>query len=103
MLYADVNEIIIGNKINARRTVKVHGPLSVGVSNPDPTVDLTVKGNVSFANKKFITGLSAPTAGTYNVGDICWNEMPQTGNYVGWVCVNTGAPGVWAPFGAIGK
>lgn len=103
VLYADVNEIIIGNKINARRSVKVHGPLSVGVSNPDPTVDLTVKGNVSFANKKFITGLNAPTTGTYNAGDICWNEVPQTGNYVGWVCINTGAPGVWAPFGAIGK
>jgi hypothetical protein len=103
VFYADVNEINVGNKSNVRRPVKIYGPVSVGVSNPDPEVDLTVKGNVSFANKKFITGLAAPKEGTFNQGDICWNEDPQSDNYIGWVCVAEGAPGTWMPFGAIAR
>jgi len=101
VFYADTNEINIGNKNNVRRPVKVYGPLSVGVNNPDPEVDFTVKGNVSFGNKKFITGNVAPTQGTFSKGDICWNNEPQNGNYIGWVCVTEGAPGIWLPFGAI--
>lgn len=99
--YADTNEIAIGDKNSSRRPVKVFGPVSVGVSNPDADVDLTVKGNVSFANKKFITGNSAPTDGQFNIGDICWNSMPISNSYIGWVCVVAGAPGQWAPFGMI--
>lgn len=101
VFYADSNQINVGNKDNVRRPVKVYGPLSVGVSNPDPEVDLTVKGNVSFASKKFITGNVAPTQGSYSKGDICWNNTPQTGSYIGWVCVTEGAPGIWMPFGLI--
>lgn len=101
VFYADVNQINIGNKDNVRRTVKVYGALSIGVNNPDPDLDLTVKGNVSFANKKFITGNIAPTQGTFSKGDVCWNNNPQSGSYIGWVCVTEGAPGLWLPFGLI--
>jgi hypothetical protein len=101
VLYADVHQINIGNKDNVRRPVKVYGPLSIGVNNPDPAFDLTVKGNVSFNDKKFITGNVAPTQGTFNKGDICWNNQPQSGSYIGWVCVTEGAPGIWMPFGLI--
>lgn len=103
VFYASATEISIGNKVNTRRAVKVYGPLSVGVSTPDPTVDLTVKGDVSFGNKKFTTGSTAPTTGSFSVGDICWNSNPQPSNYIGWVCITAGAPGIWAPFGAIGR
>jgi hypothetical protein len=101
VFYADFHQVNIGNKNNSRRPVKVYGPLSVGVNNPDPDVDLTVKGNVSFADKKFITGNVAPTQGTYSKGDVCWNNQPQSGSYIGWVCVTEGAPGIWLPFGLI--
>jgi len=99
--YADTNEIGIGDKNSSRRPVRVFGPMSVGVSNPDPDVDLTVKGNVSFANKKFVTGNNRPSDGQFNIGDICWNEMPLPNSYIGWVCIVAGAPGEWAPFGMI--
>lgn len=101
--YADSNEINIGNKMNVRKPVKVYGPMSVGVNTPDPTVDLTVKGDVSFANKKFTTGVAAPTIGSHNKGDICWNTEPQPDSFIGWVCISSGAPGTWAPFGAISR
>lgn len=102
VFYADNNEINIGNKDNTRRLVKMYGPLSVGITNPDPDLDFSVKGNVSFGGKKFVTGPGAPTSGTFSKGDICYNENPNTGNFVGWVCVLSGAPGEWRPFGMIG-
>lgn len=103
VFYANTTEIVVGDKDSNRRPIKLHGPVSVGVNNPEPGVDLTVRGSISFANKKFITGTAAPSSGTYKTGDICWNETPQTDNYVGWVCTSSGAPGIWAPFGAIGR
>jgi hypothetical protein len=99
--YADDLKIEIGNNLNSRRAVKVFGPLSVGINNPDPTVDLAVKGNISFADKKFTTGTEAPVTGIATKGDICWNSNPAEFTYVGWVCVATGEPGTWLPFGAI--
>ena len=102
VLYADSNEISIGDRHNTRKPVKVFGPLSIGISNPDPTVGLSINGNISFANKKFITGTSSPTSGSFVKGDICWNQNPTEFGYVGWICLVDGDPGEWAPFGAIG-
>lgn len=103
VLYADNDEITIGNKTNTRRPVKVYGPLSVGISNPDDSVDLAVKGDISFSNKKFLTGSGAPEVGTFSRGDIVWNTHPIENSYIGWVCVVEGSPGEWLPFGAIGR
>jgi hypothetical protein len=103
VFYADADEITVGNKNNTRRPVKVYGPLSVGISNPDDSVDLAVKGDISFANKKFLTGSGAPSNGTYNKGDIVWNTHPIENSYIGWVCVVEGSPGEWLPFGIIGR
>jgi len=93
--------IIVGDKTNQRKPVKVFGPLSVNINNPDPTLSFSVAGDVSIGNKRFTNGISYPTAGNYELGDICWNTNPQTGNYIGWVCVSAGAPGQWLPFGNI--
>ena len=101
ILYADTNEISIGDRKNQRKVVKINGPVSVGVNNPSPDVDLTVKGTISFSNRKFFTGTQAPIQGTYSKGDICWNENPQGDSYVGWVCIVDGTPGTWLPFGSI--
>jgi hypothetical protein len=99
--YADANEINIGDKLGSRKTVKVFGPLTVGVNNPDPKLNFAVSGDVSIGNKRFTNGTAAPANGDYLVGDICWNQNPQSQSYIGWVCVSTGSPGVWAPFGMI--
>jgi hypothetical protein len=101
--YADSSEINIGNKLNNRRRVKMFGPVSIGIANPDGAVDLAVKGNVSFAGKTFTTGIAAPTEGLHNIGDICWNSAPAEGGSIGWVCVTHGTPGTWFPFGAINR
>ena len=103
VLYADANEVVIGSTATARRPVKVFGPVAIGINNPDPDVSLSVNGNVSFANKKFMNGIDIPTTGSFNKGDIVWNQEPTVNSYIGWVCVVDGSPGQWLPFGAIGR
>ena len=101
ILYANQTEISIGNKTNNRRVTKVYGNLTVGVTSPDPSVKFEVAGDVKINNKKFVTGVIQPSEGEFSVGDICWNQNPAVGNYVGWICVTEGSPGNWAPFGLI--
>jgi hypothetical protein len=97
------NEFVIGNNQNPTRPLKLFGQLAIGINTPDASVDLEVKGNVSFANKKFVTGDTSPVFGSFKLGDVCWNTAPQEGSYIGWVCIKAGNPGEWAPFGAIGR
>lgn len=96
-------DIVIGNFANQNRTVLINGNLSLGIANPDKRMGLTVAGPISFNNKKFLTGTSAPTQGQFNKGDIVWNDDPKPTDYIGWVCVTTGTPGQWLPFGAISQ
>jgi hypothetical protein len=100
-LHADKHSISIGNKNNNRKPVKVFGPLSIGASNPDPDAMLSVNGDVILGGKKFTSGTSAPVTGNGTQGDICWNSNPQPNSYVGWICISSGAPGAWMPFGMI--
>lgn len=44
---------------------------------------------------------TAPTAGTWAVGDIVWNTGVTAGGFVGWVCTTAGTPGTWKTFGAV--
>lgn len=44
---------------------------------------------------------AAPTTGTWNQGDIVFNDSPSAGGSIGWVCVTAGTPGTWKTFGAI--
>ena len=101
ILYGDANVVEIGDKANTRKTVKVFGPLSVGINNPDPDLNFSVSGDVSIGNKRFTNGASAPTSGSYELGDMCWNTNPQASSHIGWVCVSAGNPGQWLPFGEI--
>lgn len=101
ILEADSRQIIIGNTQNTGRPVKVFGPLSIGINNPDPTINFAVSGDVVIGGKKFTNGNSVPKFGVYSTGDICWNTNPAEFGYVGWICVVGGTPGQWRPFGAI--
>ncbi len=43
-------------------------------------------------------GTSYPSAsgdGTYEAGDIIWNQEPSAGEAAFWVCVAAGTPGTW--------
>ena len=42
-----------------------------------------------------------PSTGTWAVGDRVWNSNPSPSDYIGWVCVIAGSPGVWKGFGEI--
>lgn len=95
--------IILGNQKLAPVQVSVHGKLSVKVNTPDPEVDLHIAGPVKFNNRLQTTGRTYPTAGSFNSGDIVWNSDPKINQYVGWVCVQAGSPGLWEPFGKIGN
>ena len=46
-------------------------------------------------------GTAAPTTGTWDRGNIVWNEQPASGRPIGWVCVSGGSPGTWSTFGII--
>ena len=100
VVYGDENQVSIGDK-NELKPVKVFGPLSVGINNPDPSVNFSVNGDVKLGGKKFTSNPTPPTSGPYEIGDICWNSEPKASNYIGWVCVMAGEPGHWLPFGAI--
>lgn len=93
--------ITIGNKNNTARTINTYGKLSVNITHPDPDAAFSVDGPVVMNGKKFVTIDSMPDHGEWSVGDIAWNSTPQTSSYIGWVCVTSGNPGIWKPFGQI--
>ena len=101
--YTDQNETVIGDKRDNKRPVKVFGPLTVNINTTPEDVDFAVSGHIQFANKKFTTGSAVPTTGSFSKGDICWNSTPTQDNYIGWVCIETGSPGQWLPFGMIAR
>lgn len=58
--------------------------------------------------RKIANASGLPTSGQWTVGDIVYNTDPVTRDaaghrYIGWVCMQTGAPGVWKPFGLIAE
>ena len=95
------SNIVIGSPSNQDRTVVINGKLAVGINNPDSRIGLTVAGPISFNDKRFLTGSSAPTSGQFNKGDIVWNNNPGPTQPVGWICIQDGVPGIWAVFGRI--
>ena len=46
-------------------------------------------------------GVAIPTVGTWEKGRIVYNHDPDSGEAVGWICVQGGTPGTWKSMGAI--
>jgi hypothetical protein len=46
-------------------------------------------------------GTAVPTTGTWDRGNIIWNEQPASGQPIGWVCISGGTSGTWKSFGTI--
>ncbi len=78
---------------------RVTGRLGVNVNKP--SADIETAGPVKFEGKKFENGTEVPTSGSYNRGDIVWNQLPTPTGYVGWICIREGSPGEWKAFGQI--
>ena len=51
--------------------------------------------------KLYDTRTSVPTTGYWEQGQKVYNRTPSIGGNVGWVCIESGTPGIWAPFGII--
>ncbi len=60
--------------------------LTPGYSSPFPYANLAVE---------------VPTEGTWDKGRIFYNDDPNSGGYIGWVCTEGGSPGTWKGFGTI--
>ena len=94
-------DITLGNPNVGPAKVKIVGTLGVNVSSIDPRTDLHVSGAIKFNNKLHLSGREAPASGVFDEGDIVWNDSPQPGKFIGWVCTKAGNPGLWSGFGRI--
>jgi hypothetical protein len=91
--------IELGNRNNGPIQVLVHGTMGINVGTPDPRTNLHVGGAIKFNDTLHLKG--PPEGGSFKQGDIVWNSEPQQRHYVGWICIQSGNPGIWAQFGEI--
>ena len=94
----DNGNVIIGNE---KSLTVVNGKLGINVSNIENDIALSVNGGVKFDGKKMANAEHAPKDGACRQGDMVWNSRPNSGGYVGWICTESGTPGLWSPFGKI--
>ena len=92
-------DFTVGHETNHDTVSRIYG--KVGVNVKTPKEDLEVAGNIKFANKLMATADSIPTSGYYTKGDMVWNTNPKSNDYIGWICITSGNPGEWKPFGLI--
>ena len=92
-------DIVVGNEDGRPIKMNVHGKLGVGVKNPQES--LHVNGNIKFGDKVFTSGSGSPKEGRWDTGSIVWNQTPEINQPVGWICIKSGSPGSWNPFGRI--
>lgn len=97
---ADGN-ITLGDPNNGPIKVTVHGTMGVNVGNIDPRASLHVGGALKFNDTLHLKGNRPPEGGSFKQGDIVWNSEPQQRHFVGWVCIQSGNPGIWTGFGEI--
>jgi hypothetical protein len=93
--------ITFGNRSFGSVNITAYGKLYLGKKNIDSRVDLHVDGPIKFQEHIHQYSDKIPTVGDYIRGDIIWNSEPDLGKCVGWVCVRSGSPGGWLPFGEI--
>ena len=93
--------IIIGNTNSGYHKVSIMGLVGINTQTPDQRSALHVNGALKFNDKLHFSADQAPLMNSYTKGDICWNNNPQAGKHVGWICVQSGNPGIWNGFGRI--
>ena len=93
--------IVIGNPNSGYHKVSMMGLVGINTQTPDQRSALHINGALKFNDKLHFSADAAPTMNSYTKGDVCWNDNPQAGKHVGWVCVQSGNPGIWSGFGRI--
>jgi len=92
-------DIVIGNQDSNPVNINMHGNVGIGVRHPQES--LHVAGNIKFNDKVFSSGSGVPKEGRWDTGSIVWNDQPEVNKPIGWVCIKSGQPGSWRPFGLI--
>jgi len=92
-------DIVLGDEHESSTNVRVAGRLGIGAKNPQES--LHVVGNIKFAERTFSSGAESPKEKRWDTGSIVWNDKPEINQPIGWVCVKSGTPGSWRPFGQI--
>ena len=92
-------DVVVGTETGKPVNLNVYGNIGIGVKNPKETLE--VAGNIKFAERVFTSGEQSPKSGSWTTGSIVWNEKPEMNHPVGWVCLKSGKPGNWRPFGTI--
>ena len=84
------------------------GTTTMYSSNGDVLDKVAVFDNRGFTSQKwggkiYRTSDRAPISGegSHNVGDIVFNNMSTSQQYIGWVCIAAGDPGTWRGFGEV--
>lgn len=93
--------VSIGHEYRSDIVTRAWGKVGINIKHPEE--DFEVRGNIRFREKLFMVDNSPPIKGNYKRGDIVWNESPNAGSSIGWVCTVAGSPGTWKPFGAISE
>ena len=93
--------IVIGNPNSGYHKVSMMGLVGINTQTPDQRSALHVNGALKYNDKLHFSSDAAPTMNSYTKGDICWNDNPQAGKHVGWICVQSGNPVIWNGFGRI--
>lgn len=116
----DVNNVIIANNLNFDdRELQTRTQQRGIFVSKERTTNVQLSDNLSFNNtisqevqhnriihlnsktEKSYKMSSAPKSGIWKLGDIVYNSKPKVNNYIGWICIEAGNPGVWKPFGFI--
>lgn len=63
--------------------------------------NLMAKTSLGIGNKKITWAVDPPRTGRWEQGSVVYNATPQSGQHVGWICIESGEPGVWRTFGKI--
>lgn len=58
---------------------------------------------ISLGSNQLVMGTAAPTTGAWIRGDKVQSSVVTAGGNEGWVCISSGTPGTWVPYGYVGS
>jgi len=98
MEVASDENVVAGNILvspGAANNLSITGSNNSWFGNIAPKIGVTGSHKVQQLQNHITRGASAPAAGTWAVGDICWDTNPAAGATPGWMCTTAGTPGTW--------
>jgi hypothetical protein len=97
-IYYEAQNVVISNNI-----MKDNGTDYFNDGGSNVSIYYQLDSNRWYNNGQSTTrGTAAPTAGTWNVGDICWKTDVAAGGSPGWICTTAGTPGTWKAMAVVG-